>query len=111
MGRVTDQKHQICDSPLGSAVAGPHVGAGRVVKLNHPATVTVDPDLVLLTGRMRPLMRYVLPDIRARLDHMLPKVPNLVITSTVRFSTAHGAAAVTGRTRVAELLSQVNGTA
>lgn len=75
------------------------------------ATVTVDPDVVLLTGRMRPLMRHVLPEVRSRLDNMLPNVPDLVITSSVRFSTAHGAAAVAARARVTELLIQLNGSA
>lgn len=54
--------------------------------------VTLDPDSVLFTGRLRPLVEEVLPDVRRRLGAILPVVPQIeAATQELGLSVARGA--------------------
>ncbi|ONI92938.1 hypothetical protein ALI22I_01125, partial [Saccharothrix sp. ALI-22-I] len=63
-----------------------------IVTAVSAAVVTLDPDSVYFTGRLRPLVDEVLPDVRTRLDHSLPTVPKIkTSTQEIGLSTARGA--------------------
>jgi predicted NBD/HSP70 family sugar kinase/biotin operon repressor len=54
--------------------------------------VTMDPESVFFTGRLRPLVEEVLPDVRRRLGATLPAVPEVVAaTQELGLSVARGA--------------------
>jgi predicted NBD/HSP70 family sugar kinase len=55
-------------------------------------TVTLDPESVYFTGRLRPLVDEVLPEVRRRLDKSLPTVPEVKApTQVLGLSVARGA--------------------
>ncbi|WKG03963.1 ROK family protein [Mycolicibacterium sp. HK-90] len=75
---------------------------GLVVAVSTVA-LTVDPDIVVVTGRMLPVVERVLGEVNEQLKSVLPAVPRLVLASSNGFAAAHGAAltAVDGaRTRL-----------
>ena len=54
--------------------------------------VTLDPESVFLTGRLRPVVDEVLPDVRRRLDKSLTTAPQLETpTQVLGLSVARGA--------------------
>lgn len=54
--------------------------------------VTLDPESVYLVGRLRPLVDEVLPEVRNRLEHSLPAVPEIrTVPHMIGQSTAQGA--------------------
>ena len=54
--------------------------------------VTLDPDSVFFTGRLRPLVEQVLPEVRRRLGAILPTVPDVeAATQELGLSVARGA--------------------
>ncbi|WP_410641612.1 ROK family protein [Amycolatopsis sp. lyj-346] len=54
--------------------------------------VTLDPETVYFAGRLCPLVEEVLPEVRSRLDRILPAAPEVkTVTQVVGLSTARGA--------------------
>lgn len=63
-----------------------------IVTAVSAVAVTLDPDSVLFTGRLRPLVEEVLPEVRRRLGTTLPTVPDVeAATQELGISVAHGA--------------------
>jgi predicted NBD/HSP70 family sugar kinase len=64
-----------------------------IVTAVSAVAVTLDPESVYITGRMRPLVDEVLPEVRSRLAQSLPTVPEIkVVTLVLGLSVARGAA-------------------
>ena len=64
-----------------------------IVTAVSAVAVTLDPESVYITGRMRPLVDEVLPEVRSRLAQSLPMVPEIkVVTLVLGLSVARGAA-------------------
>ena len=63
-----------------------------IVTAVSAVAVTLDPDSVFFTGRLRPLVEEVLPEVRRRLGTTLPTVPEVeAATQELGLSVAHGA--------------------
>ncbi|HEY5785939.1 MAG TPA: ROK family transcriptional regulator [Microlunatus sp.] len=63
-----------------------------IVTAVSAVAVTLDPESVFFTGRLRPLVDEVLPEVRARLDESLAAVPEVKATPQVLgLSVARGA--------------------
>lgn len=63
-----------------------------IVTAVSAVAVTLDPDSVVFTGRLRPLVEEVLPEVRRRLGTTLPTVPEVeAATQELGLSVAHGA--------------------
>jgi predicted NBD/HSP70 family sugar kinase/biotin operon repressor len=66
--------------------------ATAIVTAVHVVAVTLDPESVYFVGRLRPLVDVVLPQVRGRLDQILPAVPELRTgPHLIGLSTAQGA--------------------
>jgi predicted NBD/HSP70 family sugar kinase/biotin operon repressor len=63
-----------------------------IVNAVSAVAVTLDPESVYFTGRLRPLVDEVLPEVRTRLDKSLPTVPEVKApTQVLGLSVARGA--------------------
>ncbi|MDX3191309.1 ROK family transcriptional regulator [Streptomyces sp. MN03-5084-2B] len=63
-----------------------------IVTAISAVAVTLDPETVYFAGRLSPLVEEVLPEVRSRLDRILPPAPEIkVVTQVVGLSTARGA--------------------
>ncbi|MFF6804528.1 ROK family protein [Streptomyces sp. NPDC012616] len=58
------------------------------------ATLAYDPQVIVVQGRLQPLVEQVLPELRERLSHVLPAVPELRPSALGGFAGATGAAFV-----------------
>ena len=64
-----------------------------IVTAINAVAVTLDPESVYITGRLRPLVDEVLPEVRRQLAQSLPTVPEInVVTLVLGLSVARGAA-------------------
>ena len=54
-----------------------------IVTAVSAVAVTLDPESVFFVGRLRPLVEEVLPDVRQRLDTVLPTVPEVKVPAQV----------------------------
>jgi predicted NBD/HSP70 family sugar kinase len=64
-----------------------------IVTAVSAVAVTLDPESVYFAGRLRPLVDHVLPEVRRRLDGLLPTVPDIVsLAQVLGLSIAQGAA-------------------
>ncbi|WP_208613341.1 hypothetical protein [Amycolatopsis tolypomycina] len=63
-----------------------------IVTAVSAVAVTQDPETVYFAGRLCPLVEEVLPEVRGRLDRILPVAPEVkTVTQVVGLSTARGA--------------------
>ncbi len=78
------------DEPVRAVVLDAFTTA--LVTAASAVAVTLDPDAVLFTGRLRPLVDEVLPEVRRRLGASLPTVPQVeAVTQELGLSVAQGA--------------------
>ena len=63
-----------------------------IVTATSAVAVTLDPETVYFAGRLSPLVEEVLPEVRDRLERILPLAPEVkAVTQVVGLSTARGA--------------------
>ncbi|MEV6872069.1 ROK family protein [Amycolatopsis sp. NPDC051128] len=63
-----------------------------IVTATSAVAVTLDPETVYFAGRLCPLVEEILPEVRSRLDRILPAAPEIkTVPQVVGLSTARGA--------------------